>query len=402
MCTLDLMRWASFVSEEPELPVAARQAAQEVRRQLAGADPDLLLVFVSAHHEEDYELVPAEVASYFPGATLIGCSGGGVVGGGREVEHSPALSLTAAVLPDIAITAFHVGADESDALVSSHEVWHEIMDVDPEQPVHFIVLPDPFSCDARGLLDSLDQAFPASAKIGGLASGAQQPGDNVLFIDDEAVDEGAVGVVLNGPLDMDTIVAQGCRPVGSAMFVTRAFRNKILEIDGQRPTEAMADLYEQLPLRDQDLFRHSLFLGVVMNPGLDAYGPGDFLVRNIVGVDPETGVLSVGEMVQPGQVVQFHLRDASTSAEDLSSLLQAYKSRTGGVPEGVLLFSCLGRGEVLYGEPDHDCRVIAEHLGGMPIGGFFCNGEIGPVNRRTFLHGYTSSIALFRSRPAGD
>lgn len=394
------MRWASFVSEEPDLQVAARQAASAVREQLGGQEPDLILLFASPHHQEDYAQVPVEVRRYFPDCTIVGCSGGGVVGGGREVEHSPALSLTAAALPGVAITSFYVNAEDSEALVAHADVWHEVMQVQKDQPVHFILLPDPFSCDARGMLASLDEAFPASSKIGGLASGAQRPGDNALFIDDESHPEGAVGVVLNGPLEMDTIVAQGCRPVGSAMFVTRVFRNRILELDGQRPTEVLADVYEELPAADRALFRHSLFVGVVMDRGLDSYGAGDFLIRNIVGVDPETGVLSIGEVVEPGTVIQFHLRDAASSARDLETLLREYRSRDGGEPDAALLFSCLGRGEVLYGEPDHDSRMIAEHLGPLPIGGFFCNGEIGPVNRRTFLHGYTSSIALFRNRPA--
>lgn len=392
------MKWASAVSEEADLSVAMRQAAGEIRHQLGTEEPDLILLFVSPHHEPDYDEVPGEVRRHFPMSTVVGCSGGGVVGGGREVEHAPAVSLMAAVLPGVAITAFHIDADDSDALVNHAEVWHEVMDVDPDQPVHFIVLPDPFSCDARGILASLDKAYPAASKIGGLASGAQSPGENVLFVDDECLDEGAVGVALNGPLVMDTIVAQGCRPVGSPMFVTRAYRNRILELDGERPTELLADLYEELSPSDKALFRNSLFVGVVMREGLDEYGPGDFLIRNIVGVDAETGVLSIGELVRDGEVIQFHLRDADTSAEDLAALLRDYKQRGAAEPVAALLFSCLGRGEVLYGEPNHDSRMIAEHLGPLPIGGFFCSGEIGPINRKTFLHGYTSSIALFRRR----
>ena len=135
-----------------------------------------------------------------------------------------------------------------------------------------------------------------------------------------------------------------------------------------------------------------------MTEGRSAYSRGDFLVRNLVGVEPETGVITVGELVESGQVVQFHLRDADTSAEDLDALLREYKNSNAVTPDGALLFSCVGRGETLYGEPDYDSRLINTHLGEMPIGGFFCNGEIGPVDRRTFVHGYTSSIALFRQQ----
>jgi small ligand-binding sensory domain FIST len=104
----------------------------------------------------------------------------------------------------------------------------------------------------------------------------------------------------------------------------------------------------------------------------------------------------VAAEVREGSVVQFHLRDAQTSADDLAAHLRerAREPR----PAGALLFSCLGRGRHLYGAPDHDSSVFAARYGGVPLGGFFCNGEIGPVHGRTFLHGYTSSFGLFGPR----
>ncbi len=392
------MKWASFVSEEPCLDVAVQQAFGEIDRVLAGQQPDLLLLFASEHHADDYSAVPEEVRQYFPTARLLGCSGGGVVGGGREVEHSPALSITAAVLPDVRIEPFHLDSSGSDRLIEDASGWRRQLEIDSASSSHFVLLADPFSCDARGLLASLDSAYPESRKVGGLASGANRPGDNALFIDDEVWTEGVAGLMLNGDIAMDTIVAQGCRPVGPPLFITGAVRNRILELDGRRPTELLGELYEELSVADRKLFRHSLFIGVVMTEGRSEYSHGDFLVRNLVGVEPDTGVISVAELVEAGQVVQFHLRDADTSAEDLETLLRDYKTRNGVTPDGALLFSCLGRGETLYGQPHHDSRMINAQLGEMPIGGFFCNGEIGPVNRRTFVHGYTSSIALFRQQ----
>jgi small ligand-binding sensory domain FIST len=221
-------------------------------------------------------------------------------------------------------------------------------------------------------------------------------------MNDSVYPDGAVGVRLHGNLDMDTIVAQGCRPVGGPVFITGAARNRILEIDGRRPTEIMAEIFHELDPGDQDLFRRALFVGVVMNEGRSEYGHGDFLIRNVVGVDPETGTLTVAEVLHAGQVIQFHVRDALMSAADLEGSLQRYVGGQPQRPAGILLFSCLGRGETLYGEPDHDSRMIAGHLGPTPIGGFFCNGEIGPVDRRTFLHGYTSSIGVFRPRQVAD
>jgi small ligand-binding sensory domain FIST len=106
-------------------------------------------------------------------------------------------------------------------------------------------------------------------------------------------------------------------------------------------------------------------------------------------------------MMQPYQAVQFHLRDARTAAEDLSQHLERYRAGSTGAasPQGALLFSCVGRGMHLYGRPDHDTSLFEGALGSIPLGGFFCNGEIGPVGGTTFLHGYTSAFALFREAP---
>lgn len=161
----------------------------------------------------------------------------------------------------------------------------------------------------------------------------------------------------------------------------------------------LQELFRSLTERDRQLMGHSLFLGVVMDEFLDSPMQGDFLIRNVVGMDQRTGALAIGEMLKEGQLVQFHLRDAETSAQDLTFVLERYatENRENEVP-GALLFSCLGRGEYLYGRPNHDTEIFQEKLGQVPLGGFFCNGEIGPVGGTTFLHGYTSSFGLFRSR----
>jgi small ligand-binding sensory domain FIST len=151
--------------------------------------------------------------------------------------------------------------------------------------------------------------------------------------------------------------------------------------------------------------RHSLFLGLDMREERIEFDPGELLVRNLVGVDEATGALAVGAELRPMQVVQFVLRDARTAEEDLERLLEKQR-RAGGwsPPSGALLFSCVGRGAGLFGRPDHDTGLFEEKLGPVPLGGFFCNGEIGPVGGSTFLHGYTSAFAIFREArepPAG-
>lgn len=384
----DTMRWASALAMGDNLLAAVASAAREVRDQLDGGDPSLVLAFVSPHHRAVWDALPRLLAGEFPAAARVGASGGGVIGAGHEVEDRAALSLTAAVMPGVEVRPFSLGdgqsLDDLDLGSSRHEA--------------LVVLPEPSSEDLEGLLAGFDRRFPESIVVGGLASGARHAGENLLFAGDTLRTEGLVGLALSGDVAVDSIVAQGCRPIGNPMFVTRCEDGLLLEIDGRRPIDVLHELFESLTPRDQELLRYSLFLGLVMESERSTYGPGDYLVRNIVGIDPESGVLVVGARLTTHQVVQFHLRDAEASAEDLRSHLALHRSRHLPPPSGALLFSCLGRGRGLYQVPDHDSRALATALGPIPIGGFFCNGEIGRVQGRTYLHGYTSSIALFRSR----
>ena len=377
------MRWTSTVSDQPGLEPAVRAAVAALRAQLGDARPDLLIVFASAHHAAQFDRIPALMAAAFESALLVGCSAGGVIGGGHEVEHRPGLSLTAAVLPGVDVVPFHV----EQGMPRGHL---------PQQS-HFILLGDPFSFDAEAFLRDLDRTHASSRKIGGLASGGQQPGANALFLGRDVHRAGLVGVALGGDIQVDTIVAQGCRPIGQPMFITKCHDNVLWELDGVSAATVLQDLHEQLDPADQELARHSLFLGIVMSENQQEYRQGDFLIRNIIGMDATRGVLGVGALLRENSVVQFHLRDAKTSAEDLEQLLARYEH--GALqPRGALLFSCLGRGVHLYGQPDHDTGAFRRHLGDVPLGGFFCNGEIGPVHGTTFLHGYTSSFGIFRRR----
>ncbi len=375
------MRWSSAASTASRLEAAVDEAAAVLQAGLEGATPDLVVAFISPHHESRYERLAALVRATLGGGTFVGCSAGGVIGGGRELEEQPGLSLSAAVLPDVRCTSFHLDEPALPPLAA-------------QETPSFLLLPDPFTFDVDDLLHRLDATYPDSTVIGGLASGGRAPGGNVLYLDDVVHRRGLVGIAFSGNVAVDTIVAQGCRPIGEPMFVTRSERNVIHELDGRRAGAVLQDVYAHAGAEDQQLFRHSLQLGIVMREDRQEYGHGDFLIRNVMGIDGKSGALVVGVLVRDGMVVQFHLRDARTSAADLDELLERYRGR----PHGSLLFSCLGRGKHLYGEPDHDTNAFRRHLGDVPLGGFFCNGEIGPVQGTTFLHGYTSAFGLFRPR----
>jgi small ligand-binding sensory domain FIST len=275
--------------------------------------------------------------------------------------------------------------------------WHHLIGVPPTEQPQFIVLADPYSIRIDNLLMGMDYAYPKAAKVGGLASGATQPGENALYLNTVCYRSGAVGVALSGNVALDVLVAQGCRPIGKPMRVTKCDRNILMALEGQRPLNILRDLFMTLDPRDQNLLQHALFLGLVMDPLKSHFTRGDFLIRNIVGLDTEKGLLAVGALLREGQTVQFHLRDAQTSTDDLQQTLDMYAARSGREQlAGALLFSCLGRGEYLYGHNSHDSQLFQQKLGQIPVSGFFCNGEIGPVGGTTYLHGYTSCFALFR------
>lgn len=393
------MKWSSALSHERSPKFAVAEALERVDADLGGAPADLVLLFAYPSQTDQYQLVVEAVTERYPSAVLVGCSAAGVVGGGEEVEHEPALALTAATLPGVHAKAFHLLPNEIEVLGAEPLLWRRRFDVVPIDQPQFLLFPDPFTCDANDLVRALDEAYPGSPKVGGLASGGTAPGENRLFADEEVHSAGAVGVVLTGNIVMDTIVAQGCRPIGDPLFVTWAEDNVLCQLEGRRATEVLSELYDSLSSADKQLFRQSLHLGIVMQEGAQEYRHGDFLIRNVIGMDPESGVLAVGDRLNNGQVVQFHVRDAQTSAADLETMLGRCREHLGDeTPAAALLFSCLGRGERLYGVAHHDSNMIAANLGCVPIGGFFCNGEIGPVGGHSFLHGYTSSIAVFRAR----
>lgn len=391
------MKWATAVSRSTSIEDAVRECSEDIRRQLGEGEVDLALLFVTPQFAAYYAKVPGLVARYLGPQTFTGCSGGGVIGGGEEVEQSPAVTLVAARLPGVNVKTLRV-ADELPDLDGPPDDWQRLAGVQPEDHPQFVLLVDPFSVKTGSFLAGLDYAFPGAPKIGGLSSGGTSPGTNVLFLNDETFDGGAVGLVLGGDIAIDTVVAQGCRPIGETMQVTGCRGNLLFEIDGEPALQVLQELVADLDERDQRLARTALFVGVLMDEFREQHQVGDFLIRNLIGVDPQRGAIAVGENLQEGMQLRFHVRDAETSAEDLHAMLDMYSQAAEGQKDvaGALLFSCLGRGENLYGEPNFDTGVLAEHLGELPTGGFFCNGEIGPVGGSTFLHGYTSSFGFFR------
>jgi small ligand-binding sensory domain FIST len=303
-----------------------------------------------------------------------------------------------ALLPDVLLSAVHLDADGVPPIYAEPSMWEEKLGVPVGQRPSFVVLSDPYSFDTEAFVKGLDRAYPMSVKAGGLASAATQPGMNALFLKDRVYSSGAIALALTGNVDMRAVVTQGSRPIGEPMFVTQVHENLIRELDGFVPRDVLDSLFERLSAEDRELVSDSLFLGIAVAGGRSEYGPGDFLVSDILGMDPETGALWVNAQVPANHVVQFHLRDAHTADSDLERSLQTLRGSLGASPAGAMLFSCTGRGSSFYGQPDHDSNAFRRLIGEVPIGGCFCSGEIGPLKQSSYLHGYTSSFAVFTER----
>jgi len=399
------MKWASVLERmegKPSLPElnwaqAVESLADQLENQLGGK-PDFLLAFISPDYKKYFEEIASALRLRLQPTAFLGCTAGGIVGGGEEVEQQSALTLTGAILPGVNFKTFHITNDALPDLDDAPGSWEKLMQIESGEKPSFLLLCDPFSFKVDSFIQGLDYAFPKLIKLGGLASGGHKAGENRLICDDKVFRSGLVGVALTGNIQVESVVAQGCRAIGKPSRVTKCDRNLLYELDGKPAVNVLRDAIERLSDREQKLAKDAIFLGVAMNEFQDKFVDGDFLVRNIFGIEPMSGALLVGEVLRSERTVQFHIRDAATSRDDLRAMLKRYVDKFGNTARGALLFSCLGRGQHLYGEANHDSECFRDFLGDIPIGGFFCNGEIGPVGDSTFLHGYTSSFGIFKEK----
>lgn len=390
------MRWATASSLAASLDDAVAELTARLSAELGGIEPDLVLAFAAGHAPERLGALHAALRPWLGDGLLAGVSASGVVGGGREIEEGPSLALLAGIAGEASFTLTQVEQDQLPPVAGPRQAWWDLAGVLPELQPSFVLLADPFTFDAEHCARGLDRAFPGAAIVGGLASGAEQPGQVRLLAGGDAHHAGALLLACTGDLAIEAVVSQGARPVGEPLFVTDSDGQRIRSLDGRPPREVLGELFGSLGARDRELFNaRALLIGLALPGPRQVVGPGDFLVRNVLGLDADSGDLYVGARVPPNGVVQFHLRDALSAAADLERLLAA---RQGPPPAAALMFSCVGRGEGLYGSPGHDSALLTRACGPVPIGGFFCGGEIGPVQGATFLHGYTTVFGLIRPR----
>ncbi|MGQ0810312.1 MAG: FIST signal transduction protein [Nitrospiraceae bacterium] len=391
-CT-SALRFASALSRDPDPEAAGLAISQAVRSQMGEGSVDLAFLFLSNHYARRADVLSATIRKVLTPGVLTGSTGEGIIAGSEEIETAPAVTLWAARLPGTTIQPMRLAFSRMDDRLSTAG-WPERPTRSSDIPA-FVLLADPLSTPMKEVLSMMAERYPASIAIGGLAGGGQEEGENRLLLNEEVHDHGLVGVALSGTVSIHSVISQGCRPIGDRYVVTKAENNVIHELGGVPALQRLQAVFESLNSDERRTAHRALHLGIVIDEHRNRFERGDFLIRNLIGADQTSGAVAIGDVLQEGQTVQFHVRDAASAHEDLNLLLATHRTRHKKPPLGALLFSCCGRGHGLFGRAHHDSSVLREHLGEIPTAGFFAQGEIGPVGGGNFLHGYTASVALF-------
>jgi small ligand-binding sensory domain FIST len=387
------MRFVSYISDSESSEQAIDSVIDRARDTLDGKI-DIVYAFLTAHHAGEAETILEKLWLELDPQVIVGCAGEGVIGEGREIERAPGLAILVGETPNVILHPFHIAADEWSQLLAEPADLAQRMGCGPQTRA-VIGFGDPFTTPVTELMNEMDRSMRGIPLIGGMASAARGPGDNVLMKNDCIYHDGLVGVSLSGYIRVQTLVSQGCSPIGRPLVVTRAHDNVIEQLGGKPALAALSEIVSNLPREQQHLINErGLMIGRAISEYKEQFSRGDFLVRALSGADRETGAIGVGDLVRIGQTVQFHVHDAKSAHEDLELLLSSATS--GDAPAAALLFDCNGRGKRLFAQPNHDIAVAAAAMPNTAVAGFFAAGEIGPVGGKNFIHGHTASFALLR------
>ncbi|WP_344239029.1 FIST signal transduction protein [Actinocorallia libanotica] len=382
-----MTRFGDGLAMGPDLVRAAEEAVRQATRALDGR-ADLLCVFVNGTDPQEVERAARHAMAFSDARTVLGCSADGVIAAGKGIEEASAVSAWAAILPGARLEPFRL-----ETLQAEERLVVVGMPENSPEDVAGILLADPYSFPVDAFVERSEEVLPGLPLVGGLAGGGQ--GETRLFVDDQIVETGAVGVVIGGPVNAVTLLSQGARPIGPPMTVTSAEQNVLFELAGAPALDKLEEIIAGLTEPERELATQGLLIGIAMDEYAEEHEQGDFLVRGVVGVDADTGALAVGDVVTTGQTVRFQVRDAGAADSNLTRLIRGFDI---GPVEGALLFSCNGRGRAMFGASDHDVRAL-DRFGS--VGGFFADGEIGPVAGRNHIHGFTASILAFAGSDTG-
>ncbi len=369
--------------------------AEGIRNRLSAPQISLGLVFIAPrffkHARQILEIL--RVHARIP--LLAGCSSQSLIVGAEEVEQNAGVTLGLYALPGANLKAFHFTQEQVEE-ANGPGYWRTETGIDPEQTNGWLAFIDPFQLDSEAWLKSWNVAYAPLPVLGGLASGDFTEQSTQVYLNGDVFEEGGIAISVGGDVRLVGVTSQGCTPIGETWTLTKVEQNVIHEIGNRPAYEVLAETFNQLPPEEQKRARGNLFVGLVVNEYLEDFHRGDFLIRNLLGADPRSGTIAVGAAPRLGQTIQFQRRSAAAATEDMNELLARARSQLENTTIfGGCLCSCNGRGQGMFGRPNHDAQLVQQRLGPLGLAGFFCNGEIGPVGERSFLHGFTASLALF-------
>jgi small ligand-binding sensory domain FIST len=402
-------RFSSSLSTLSDGTLALREAAQALEKGLAGQSPDLVVMFVSPHHEGTFDQIASRLGSLTGARVLIGCCGESVIGGSREMERVPALALWAVACEDLELYPFHLNAHTSELAgappgsrrrisYTGHPNFFQLPNGAGDS---LLLFGDPFSFPMSDYLGKLHREIPALAVTGAMTTGNRRKGKSTLFLGDERLDGGAVGVYLRGGIELTHVTSQGHRPVGAPWVITSCEGPLVKKLGGKLAFNVLNSTLEGLTEEEKNALRRAPMLGVAWDATRPRFEMSDFHPYPIRGLASQGRSIVLSNRVRSGQTVQFMVRDPKAAGEDLKNRLARY----GGAPPdlanqaGALVFTSSSRGSRMFDEPDHDAKRVQDHLGlNVPVAGFFAHGEIGRLGNRSHLYGFTASTAVYRAR----
>ncbi len=374
---------------------AAKEAAVQAIENGNITKADFAVVFCTFPHRGSYKDILKSVCQITGTTNVAGCSGIGVLTNYGEVEAKPGVAVLAVSSGGMHATSFLVHHTDDGGMKAGLEIGGRLIPIKDENAL-LTILPDPFHIHPELLMRGIESRIGEIQIVG--ASASEHPAFHETFeFCGESVASGAVsGFMIQGSFTHRIGITQGCQPVGVPCIITKSEQNLIFELDGQPAFEV---LKKQVPKRilenPRDLLR-LLFVGFTPDPTETEVIGGEYLVRNLIGINPDTGVIGVAENVREGQIMAFTVRNPIMAREDLKQMLERLaSSRDSQKPfKFGFYFNCCARGSSLYGYEGIDTAYITHALGEIPIIGFFGNSELAPLKGINRLFTYTGVLVL--------
>ena len=378
---------------------AAEEAAQKAMLQ-AGIDRcDWTIVFCTFPHRANYEEILKTVCDVTKTKNLSGCSALGVLSNEGEIEAEPGVVVLAVSSDEITAKPFIVHQLGAGGLKAGEEIGNSLKSRADKASL-LTLLPDPFHIHPDLIFQGLRSKIGDIPIVGASASEDPRINDTFEFYGDTVASGAASGFLFSGEFSYKIDITQGCKLVGDSCIITGCNKNVISELNGEPAFDALKKIIPDTLVSDPLNIMRLIYAAFPPARGQKEISGGDYLVRNIIGIDPELGAIAVSENVEEGQVISFTTRNPEAAREDLKQMLERVgDSRSSEKPfKFGLYFNCCARGRSLYGIDGIDTAYINNVLGDVPIAGFFGNAEFAPLGGKNHLFTYTGVLVLFSGK----